>query len=225
MLRRFSPRQISKIELLKKQKMTKENIRRFCFIFLCFCHWNLSQTCLYEAERRERVRPELTASPAERKPGGCTLLVCVCVFACMSACVSVLTGKLVNTFLGTKLCQPVLLGNVQMTRGLAGKEKRADESIWTHEWKSRLYVRDCRCVQSCPEATEETFTHISWQVEQPGVFSVNVCDSLGHVGPSAGKLQTHGKATNRNIVAKYKSSQSPGVTTRAELWKWYNTVY
>lgn len=79
MLRRFSPRQISKIELLKKQKMMKENIRRFCFIFLCFCHWNLSQTCLYEAERRERVRPELTASPAERKPGGCTLLVCVCV--------------------------------------------------------------------------------------------------------------------------------------------------
>lgn len=38
MLRRFSPRQISKIELLKKQKMMKENIRRFCFIFLCFCH-------------------------------------------------------------------------------------------------------------------------------------------------------------------------------------------
>lgn len=50
-------------------------------------------------------------------------------FACMSACVSVLTGKLVNTFLGTKLCQPGLLGNVQMTRGLAGKEKRADEPV------------------------------------------------------------------------------------------------
>lgn len=79
MLRRFSPRQISKIELLKKQKMMKENIQHFCFIFLWFCHWNLSQTCLYEAERRERVRRELTASPAERKPGGCTLLVCVWV--------------------------------------------------------------------------------------------------------------------------------------------------
>lgn len=80
-----------------------------------------------------------------------------------------------------------------------------------------VYVRDCRCVQSCPEATEETFTRISRQVEQPGAFRVSACDSRGHVGPSAGKLQTRGKAANRNFVAKYKSSQSPGVTTRAEL--------
>lgn len=148
----------------------------------------------------EGARPtgaDSIASRAEAR-GMYAAAVRVC-FACMSACVSVLTGKLVNTFLGTKLCQPVLLGNVQMTRGPAGNENRADESVWTHEWKSRLYVRDCRCVQSCPEATEETFTHISWQVEQPGVFSVNVCDSLGHVGPSAGKLQTRGKATNRTL--------------------------
>lgn len=82
----------------------------------------MSQTCLYEAERRERVRREPTASPAERKPAGCTLPACVRVcFACMSACVSALTGKLVNTFLGTKLCQPVLLGNVQTPRG-TGRE-------------------------------------------------------------------------------------------------------
>lgn len=38
MLRRFSPRQISKLNSLdvKKQKMTKDNIRRFCFIFFVF---------------------------------------------------------------------------------------------------------------------------------------------------------------------------------------------
>lgn len=146
MLRRFSPRQISKIELLKKQKMMKENIRCFCFIFLCFCHWNLSQTCLYEAERRERVRPELTASPAERKPGGCTLLVCVCVFACMSACVSVLTGKLVNTFLGTKLCQPVALGKCtnHAWTGAEGETGRwVDLNAWMEEpsVRARLSLR------------------------------------------------------------------------------------
>lgn len=71
----------------------------------------------------------------------------------------------------------------------------------------------------CPAATVETFTRISRRGEQPGVFSDSVCDSRGHVGPSAGETSDTRKrrTTNRNIVAKYKSSQSPGVTTRAEL--------
>lgn len=78
LLWRFSPRRNSKLNSicldLKKQQMTKDNIQLFflCFFFfnfVCFCHWNLSQTCLYEAERRERVRQILTGSPAERKQG------------------------------------------------------------------------------------------------------------------------------------------------------------
>lgn len=88
LLWRFSPRQNSKLNSicldLKKQKMTKDNIRHFCFILFVFCHWNLSQTCLYEAERRERVRQILTGSPAERKQGDVHCWrACVCVHECV----------------------------------------------------------------------------------------------------------------------------------------------
>lgn len=60
-----------------------------------------------------------------------TVGVRVCV--CMSACVKRVNGQLVNTFLGTKLFQPVLWGNVQMLCGLAKKKKLADVSTLTRE--------------------------------------------------------------------------------------------
>lgn len=133
LLRRFSPRQNSKLNCTRfGQKMTKSNIRHLFFLF-CFCHWNLSQTCLYEAERKERVRQILTGSPAERKHGDVH-----CWRVCVRAWVRV-NGQLVNTFLGTKLFQPVLWGNVQTLCGLAKKKNLADVSVLTREWKNCPY--------------------------------------------------------------------------------------
>lgn len=87
LLWRFSPRQNSKLNSIcldfKKQKITKVNIQLFKFYFVCFCHWNLSQTCLYEAERRERVRQILTGIACWEETRGCTLLACVCVHECV----------------------------------------------------------------------------------------------------------------------------------------------
>lgn len=51
-------------------------------------------------------------------------MLCVC----MSACVKRVNGQLVNTFLGTKLFQPGLWGNVQMLCGLV-EEKKTSRSI------------------------------------------------------------------------------------------------
>lgn len=97
---RFSPR------LNPKKKMNDNNKKIykrhtqdmksdffFIFIFIFFCHWNLSQMCLYEAERMSED-PMITDSYAE----------CVCRVS-VRVCLSI-----VHTFLGTE----VLLGTCWM---------------------------------------------------------------------------------------------------------------
>lgn len=86
----------------------------FCFCWVLFATENLSQTCLYEAERRERVWRTVGVRANE--------------WACMMGArvLACLRAELVNTFLGTKLPRPVLWGNVQ-------KKKHKNKNVRTGE--------------------------------------------------------------------------------------------
>lgn len=131
---------------LKETKYDKK-ITSDIFVLFVFATENLSQTCLYEAERRERVRRILTGSPAERKTRGCTLLACVC--ACMSACVSVLMGNLWTHSLGQSSFSLFYGEMYKCCVDLQRKKKLADVLVLTREWKNCPYPCDCCSIQRC----------------------------------------------------------------------------
>lgn len=120
---------------------------------------------------------------------------------------SVLTGKLVKHIPRDNAPPACSFGkrttrkekkkkNAARTGG--GTERRRDGPAPTHRRRSRLHARDCRRVQSCPAATVETFTRISRRGgggAAGSVFSDSVCDSRGHVGPSAGEKNLRHTAT------------------------------
>lgn len=172
MLRRFSPRQISKLNCLdlKKQKddkkKTSDIFALFCCLlvfFFCFSFFfateNLSQTCLYEAERRECVRQVPTGSPAERNRRGCTLLACVRVRAWVRvlACSWANLGKHIPWDKALSACS---LGKCTKKKRSVdpAKEKNLKKSRHTHRfflntWMKELSVSVCGCcsIQRCPK--------------------------------------------------------------------------
>lgn len=156
MLRRFSPRQISKLNCLdlKKQKMTKYNIRLFFLLyFVCFLPLKLEPNVPLRGWEEGACPTDADETPADRKQGDVHCW-CVCVFACVHECVcQCVNGQLVNTFLGTKLFQPVLWGNVQMLCGLAKKSKKKKTSrcigFNTRMKELSVSVCDCCSIQTC----------------------------------------------------------------------------
>lgn len=137
------------------------------FLFLLFfATENLSQTCLYEAERREHVWRTVGVRANE-----CACMMGARVLACLRA-------ELVNTFLGTKLPRPVLWGNVQKkqkknkTWGLARKRNprtRASGSCYenTRVKEVSVSVRGCCSIQRCLKQPEEE-THHKHQLTHSG---------------------------------------------------------
>lgn len=140
LLWRFSPRRNSKLnsiclDLNKRwQKITSNIFVLFLFVFA-------TETWAKRASTRLRGGNVSSRYWRDRLQRGNKRMytVGVRVCACMSACVKRVNGQLVNTFLGTKLFQPVLWGNVQMLCGLAKKKKLADVSTLTREWKNCPY--------------------------------------------------------------------------------------
>lgn len=111
--------------------------------FVCFLPLKLEPNVPLRGWEEGACPTDADETPADRKQGDVHCW-CVCVFACVHECVcQCVNGQLVNTFLGTKLFQPVLWGNVQMLCGLAKKskkkKKRADVSVLTREWKNCPY--------------------------------------------------------------------------------------
>lgn len=192
LLRRFSPRKNSKLNSicldLKKQNMTKDNIRHFRFV--CFCHWKLEPNVPLRGWE-EGACPTDTDGIAcrEENKGMYTVGVRVCVHECVCQRVN---GQLVNTFLGTKLFQPVLWGNVQMLCGLA-KKKKTSRCIGFNTWMKELSISVWLLFHSkMSEATEETITSFNWQVELPGVLVLHVLRAA-----ALQRLQTRGLSVGK----------------------------
>lgn len=131
LLWRFSPRRNSKLNSIcldfdkrwqQQQKTITSNI--FVFVLFCFCHWNLSQTCLYEAERRERVRQTLTESLAERGKQADVHCwrACVCVHECV--CYKRVNGQLVKHIPWDKALSACSLG-------------KCTNAVWTGKGKKK----------------------------------------------------------------------------------------
>ena len=110
----------------------------------------------------------------------------------------------------------------------------------TREWeKLSVSVCDCCSIQRrLKQQRRPSQASTDWQVELPGVLVLHVGGGRSSGGGRrlvdrrpGGKIKTQRqqkkkkKREQKRCSQNEKSSQSPRVTTQAELWKWYNTVY